>query len=116
MDYYGNPQSIQDIPLVKMFNQDIREAILVTHNVVSELGLWVELGRYNDSKYYFSISEAEIKILRHPKIQACKNGHMIDSLCFDIMVSVAKNGWKHGFDDFVNNNAWNRNFNDAKNK
>ena len=93
MAFYGNPQTINDIPVIQAYDCDFRNCILQMHRAITELELWSLVTTPKE----LSNGKAIDAIWDHPDVDACGHSGGTFSLCMRYMRRIASNGW----DEFV---------------
>lgn len=96
MSFYGNPETIEDVPPMKYITGDFRSSFLEMHKVITKLGYW-EFMKTEPPKStgYLFWNVAWLKDIK----KQCNTQHSGGSWihCLHLCQYVATNGW----DSFV---------------
>ena len=69
MSFYGNPQSIDDVPTIQFYGPTLRREVLAMHRVITELDLWNFMSAITPQDYDGYIFSQRIEqILNHPEV------------------------------------------------
>ena len=81
----GHPQSIDDIPEIKVYDHDFRICVLQMHRAITDLGLWSQMAHQN-------IHNSDV-IWYHPYVNECDHSGATFALCLKIMQKISSIGW-----------------------
>lgn len=95
MSFYGNPQTVDDIPDIMVYGLDFRGPILNMHKVITELGLWDELKKETRYKNANFSDEPYVKKIRsHKLIKEEQHSGWTEAYCMHCMQTIAEDGWE----------------------
>lgn len=99
--YYGNPQTVDDVPNVKIYGTDFRKAILNMHTAVTELDLWDKMKEDpGKTGYMFGNKPYINKLSNHHLVKESGHSGATQACCMRYMQYNANNGWDNFHESF----------------
>lgn len=94
MSFYGNPNTINDVPDLKCYGCDFRTEFLTMWQCVNRLNLWDVIKNVNSSSNQASsILNSNYTEKSGKSVVDCGHSGATGSMCFYLVKDVALHGW-----------------------